>query len=360
MSWLHWSIVTTFLWTIQNSSMYYFTNIASMNAMAVNTFSRGIGIVCMICYILISGLSSQIRKNIVINIFFTDIFFIIVSSILMLLGNIFLYMSYSKMPHYQNASVATGISNICIIISTLLSYFFLNGTLSFSSGFGVIMCFIALSIATTGWDITKVFSRTDRKVKNKGDDKRHDDKRHDDKKWGEHDDHEAAHHTKYENSTWTTYALYSAVFYGFGMFSTLALAKYGIKLNSLSSSIMIIFIEFVIGILIYLLFTNKHIVKTYSLKKYGLHNYSHDLERLVSNKKFILNGILNGICEAFGLFGLINSYKSVSNGGMVDAITGGYAIIQALLLYAIYNTSLNMSTIVGLVTQCIGVYFIQK
>ena len=358
MSWLKWAIGTAFLWAIQSVSTYYFTTITLINSVAVNTFTRGIGLLCVICYIVISGLSSKVQKDIGI-ILSTDFFFMIVSSILMLLGNVFLYMSYAKIPHNKNASVATGLSNICIIISTMLSYLFLNGTLSLSSGFGIIVCFIALSIATTGGDISAIFSHKHTKH-NGHDDKNgvgHQDDDHHDK---DHQDKDHQGREKNKHSNWITYALYSAVFYGLGMFSTLALAKYCKNLNSISSSVMILLIEFIIGIIIYFSFKNKSISKTYAVKKYGLHNYSRDLDNLCSNKKFILNGILNGICEAGGLFGLLNSYKGVSNGGMVDAITGSYAIIQAPLLYAVYNTPLQMRTMLGLLTQGVGMYFIQK
>jgi len=373
MSWLKWAIGTAFLWAIQSVSTYYFTTITLINSVAVNTFTRGIGLLCVICYIVISGLSSKVQKDIGI-ILSTDIFFMIVSSILMLLGNVFLYMSYAKIPHNKNASVATGLSNICIIISTMLSYLFLNGTLSLSSGFGIMVCFIALSIATTGGDISAIFSHKHTKHNGQHDkngvghqDHDHQDHDHQDHDNQDHDhqdhdnqDHDNQGRKKNKHSNWITYALYSAVFYGLGMFSTLALAKYGKTLNSISSSMMIILIEFIIGIIIYFSFKNKSISKTYAVKKYGLHNYSRDLDNLCSNKKFILNGILNGICEAGGLFGLLNSYKGVSNGGMADAITGSYAIIQAPLLYAVYNTPLQMRTMLGLLTQGVGMYFIQK
>ena len=63
MSWLKWAIGTAFLWAIQSVSTYYFTTITLINSVAVNTFTRGIGLLCVICYIVISGLSSKVQKD---------------------------------------------------------------------------------------------------------------------------------------------------------------------------------------------------------------------------------------------------------------------------------------------------------
>ena len=336
MKWLFWAFFASVLWAIQSVTAYYFTNKLGINSASLNTFTQGAGVMFMICYMLFYSETLKIRNNIV-TIFSKSPLFMILVGIFMLFGNIFIYMSYAAVPSTVNAGLATGLSNISIILNTFLSYLFFKARISTSASLGIIVCFISLFIAV---GYTKEgFNNGNECIE------------------GVCENNGEKHNT---NHLWIIYALCSAVFYGLGMFFTIILTKNVKNIDMLSISVMILFIQCIIGLFVYVLFLNNTISNTYQTAEFGLDKYSHDLQAIFTNKSDILYGIINGLCEAGGIFAVVKSYQTVPNGGMSDAISGSYSIIQAPLLYYIYNTPLPPNTMVGLIGQIIGVFLIQK
>ena len=117
---------------------------------------------------------------------------------------------------------------------------------------------------------------------------------------------------------------------------------------------MIPLVEVLIGLVFYILFRDRDISKSYEVKKYGLHSYSSNLGELISNREYFLNIIFNGACDVGGLICLIVSYSLAPNGGMADAVSGGYALLQAPLLHLVFGTPLNAEMMLGLGGQVIG------
>ena len=340
MSWALWAFFASALWAIQSVTAYYFTNKLSINSASLNTFTQGVGVMCMICYMLFYNESLKIWNNI-LTIFSKSPLFMILVGIFMLFGNVFIYMSYAAVPSTVNAGIATGLSNISIILNTFLAYLFLQESISASASLGIVICFISLFIAV-GYSKEGFNNECIEGVcENNGE----------------------KHSNKQKNNTnhlWIIYALCSAVFYGLGMFFTMILTKNVKHIDMLSISVMILFIQCIIGLLVYVLFLNTAISNTYQTAEFGLDKYSHDLQAIFTNKSDIWYGIINGLCEAGGIFAVVKSYQTVPNGGMSDAISGSYSIIQAPLLYYIYNIPLPPNTIIGLIGQIIGVFLIQK
>ena len=119
MDWVGWSILTTVLWAIQSVSTYYFTNKEQYNPTAVNTFTRFIGAILIIIYIVMGKDKNKILGD--VNKLLRKTgglpFITLSAGVFMMLGNILLYMAYSVIPENINAGLATGISELSIILS---------------------------------------------------------------------------------------------------------------------------------------------------------------------------------------------------------------------------------------------------
>jgi hypothetical protein len=144
------------------------------------------------------------------------------------------------------------------------------------------------------------------------------------------------------------------------MFVTNALTKKMPNVNILAISTMIPLIEFIIGIILFIMFRDDNLSQQYQIRTYGLKNYSNDLAELTTKNSYILNGILNGLCEAGGLFCLVKSYSTSPNGGLSDAISGGYAVLQAPLLTMAFGTPLSLNVMLGLIGQVAGTMLMQR
>ena len=330
MKWLFWAMLSASIFAVQSVSTYYFTNRRQLNAAAVNTLTRFTGVVALTIYVLYKKTFLEsfagMGRMLTISPFIT-----LLSSVSMLLGNITLYIAYSMMPYNVNAGLATGISNISIIISTVLAYILLRSKLTIESGGGIVVSVISLFIATAG---IKLIKKTKPQLKETKEQKE-----------------SPLTQTQYD---WFTYSLLSALFYGLGMFATNALTKRIPNLNLLSLGAMIPLTEALIGLIFYISFRDRDISKSYEVKKYGLHGYSRDLGELISNREYFLNSIFNGACDVGGLIALIVSYSLAPNGGMADAVSGGYALLQAPLLHLVFGTPLDASMMLGLGGQLIG------
>lgn len=123
---------------------------------------------------------------------------------------------------------------------------------------------------------------------------------------------------------------------------------------------MIPLIEFIIGIILFIIFRDENLSKKYQTSTYGLKNYSNDLAELTTKNSYILNGILNGLCEAGGLFCLVKSYSTSPNGGLSDAISGGYAVIQTPLQTMVFGSPFTLNVMLGLIGQVAGTMLMQR
>tara|TARA_Y100000389_G_scaffold197996_1_gene233657 strand:+ start:1027 stop:2061 length:1035 start_codon:yes stop_codon:yes gene_type:complete len=344
MTWLIWAILSAILWAIQSVSTFYFTNKQQLNSTAVNTLTRGIGVVCIIVYSLFTSKLGVIFRSIK-KLFLQEPIITILSTIFLFLGNIYLYMAYSIMPYDVNAGLATGISNISIIISTLLAFLFLKGMVSFTQGSGIIVSFLSLFVASAGIHFIKKTTSSTKDGKEQNPDSQ---------------STQAKKVHEQNQNTWITNSLISALFYGLGAFTTNMLTKKVANIHILAISTMIPLIELIIGLIVFILFRDDNISQKYQIKAYGLNNYSNNLAELITDKKYLLNGILNGLCEAIGLFCLVKSYKTAPNGGMSDAISGGYAVLQAPLLTLVFGTPISANVMLGLIGQVVGTMLMQK
>jgi drug/metabolite transporter (DMT)-like permease len=346
MTWIFWSILTTILWAIQSVSTYYFTNKQKYNATAVNTFSHLFGTILIIIFIIVNKDRKKILSD--LHKIYTKVPFIMLcSSIFMMFGNILLYMAYSIIPSNINAGLATGISELSIILSTFLAYMFLKSKISATQGGGILICFFSLWVATVGTTIVKKTKKERKKAVGEDSDTSKDDIKQQEKP------------IEY-NYKWFTYSILSALFYSLGMFTTNLLTKKIKNINTVSISFLVPFIQLVIGVLLFLLLQSKDISKELEKAEYGLDNYVRDTKNLFSEKKNILNGLINGIGEAGGMIGLVKAYSTAANGGIVDAITGGYAVLQAPLLKLIFDVPLDKNVLFGLVGQVIGSILLLK
>ena len=143
MKWVFWAMLSASIFAVQSVSTYYFTNRRQLNAAAVNTLTRFAGVVVLTIYVLykktfLESLAGMGRM-LTVSPFIT-----LLSGISMLLGNITLYIAYSMMPYNINAGLATGISNISIILSAVLAYILLKSKLTIRAGGGIIVCVISL------------------------------------------------------------------------------------------------------------------------------------------------------------------------------------------------------------------------
>lgn len=349
MNWVGWSILTTVLWAIQSVSTYYFTNKEQYNPTAVNTFTRFIGAILIIIYVFVSKDKNKIFDD--VNKLMRKTrglpFITLSAGIFMMLGNILLYMAYSVIPENINAGLATGISELSIILSTFLAYIFLKSKISYTQGGGILICVFSLWIATVGTTIVKKTKNSRKKFV--GEDNNKSEQSVDDQE-----------KPIYYNYKWLTYSILSAIFYSLGMFSTNLLTKKIKNIDTIAISLAIPIIEFCIGIIAYILLHFTAINNVFGKEKYGLKNYVKDLGNLFSEKRNILNGIINGVGEAGGIIGLVKGYNTASNGGLVDAITGGYAVLQAPLLKLIFGVPLEKKVIFGLIGQALGTYLLLK
>ena len=346
MTWIFWSILTTILWAIQSVSTYYFTNKQKYNATAVNSFSHLFGTILIIIFIAINKDKKKILSD--VNRIYTKVPFIMLcSSIFMMLGNILLYMAYSVIPSNINAGLATGISELSIILSTFLAYMFLKSKISALQGGGILICFFSLWVATVGTTIVKKTKKGRQKAVGEAPDDSKGNIKQPEK------------HIEY-NYMWFTYSILSAIFYSLGMFTTNLLTKRISNVNTVSISFLVPLIQLIIGIILYIILQINEISKELEKAEYGLDNYVRDTKKLFSEGKNILNGLINGIGEAGGMIGLVKAYSSSPNGGLVDAITGGYAVLQAPLLKLIFDVPLQKNILIGLIGQVIGSYLLLK
>lgn len=344
--WFLWSLFATIVWAIQSVSTYYFTNKKQYNATAVNSFSHLFGTIVIFTFILLNKEKKKIFSD--VNRIYTNVPFIMLSSaIFMMLGNILLYMAYSFTPSNINAGIATGISELSIIFSTFLAYIFLKSKISFMQGGGIMLCFFSLWVATVGTTIVK----KTKKIRKK--------------EVGENTTVSNENISKEEapienNYKWFTYSILSAIFYSLGMFSTNLLTKKVKNINTVSISFLVPVIQLIIGIFLYISFHITYVSKSIGKAKYGLDNYVRDINSLFSEKTNILNGILNGLGEGGGIIALVKAYNSSPNGGIVDAISGGYSVLQAPLLKLIFDVPLKSNVVLGLIGQTIGSYLLLK
>lgn len=346
MEWIVWSLITTVLWAIQSVSTYYFTNKQQYNATAVNTFTRFIGTILIIVYILVEKSKNKILTD-VKKLVAAVPFIVLCAGIFMMLGNIFLYMAYSIIPNNINAGLATGISEVSIIFSTVLAYIFLKSKISYRQGGGIFICFLSLWFATVGTTLLKKTKTSRKKLVNEDTDKSKQDIKNQEGKID-------------YNYEWFTLSILSAIFYALGMFSTNLLTKKIKNINTISISVLIPLVEFIIGIIIFILFQIKYFSDAFQKSKYGLNNYVQDVKKLFTQSNNLLNGLINGIGEAGGIIGLVKGYNTAANGGLVDAITGGYAVLQAPLLKLMFNVPLERKVILGLIGQVIGTMILLK
>ena len=152
---------------------------------------------------------------------------------------------------------------------------------------------------------------------------------------------------------WIFLCLLSALSYGLAAFTSYTIIHKHKNINKNSLTISLFIYEVLIGLSIYLFFTFDN------NKKYNhgfFKNHNKDLHELLTNIKNLPFVFGSAIFNASGLITLYKGYANSPNPGFVDAISNLYTTTQSLLNWAMFNTPLNNTQIIGLVFASISIF----
>ena len=152
---------------------------------------------------------------------------------------------------------------------------------------------------------------------------------------------------------WIFLCLLSALSYGLSAFTSYTIIHKHKNINKNSLTISLFIYEVLIGLSIYLFFTFDN------NKKYNhgfFKNHNKDLDELLTNIKNLPFVFGSAIFNASGLITLYKGYATSPNPGFVDAISNLYTTTQSLLNWAMFNTPLNNTQIIGLIFASISIF----
>lgn len=342
MNWLLSSFISNFSFAFQSLISYKLSSVNNYNTLALNTSTHAAYLILSFIFsFLIYFIDPKSVNNLLYSIVFLFKKFnitILFYALLSLLGNSILYFAYSKGKQLDNINpgIASTLSNFSLIISIALPYYFYNMKINSKNLTGIIVYLFSVFL----------LSHTNSKTKetNKNSNSKNITKEGFNNK-------EKQNNKKYFE--WIFLCLLSALSYGLAAFTSYTIIHKHKNINKNSLTLSLFIYEVLIGLTIYLFFTFDN-NKNYNNGFFKNHN--KDLRELLTNIKNLPFVFGSAIFNATGLITLYNGYANSPNPGFVDAISNLYTTTQSLLNWAMFNTPLNNTQIIGLILASISIF----
>ena len=349
MNWLLYSLISSAAFGLESTISYDLVEVEKLGSAALNTVIHTIFVAVGLSLAMIT------KKNNILKDF-TKILtnysvWIILAGICGLFGNVFLYWAYVLGDDVNPGIIAT-MSNVAIVISTLLAYLVYDAKITGKQGLGMLVMIIAFGMASmsnSSKDSSKIVGKK-HQGKNSGSTSAsnkktaHPQQQQQQVQVGQMG--QVAHHqgisgnvkkkNKVENYKWIIVTLLSALAYGGLSFFQYVITKKDKKLNMLALGLGVALIESIIGIIIYCI---SRINK--GIEKGPFKNYKKDIETLLKPEYYLYN-IGAALCDGLGLSALLKSYTLAKNPGISDVISDSYTILQSILAYIIYGKSMDV------------------
>ena len=349
MNWLLSSFLSNFSFAFQSLISYKLSSVNNYNTLALNTSTHAAYLILSFIFsFFLYFINPKSIHNLISNILFLfknfniTIFFY---ALLSLLGNSILYFAYSKGKQLDNINpgIASTLSNFSLIISIALPYYFYNMKINFKNLIGIFVYLFSVFL------LSHTNSKTEKG--NKDSKSKNNTKENFDNKEKQNNKKSSDYSKKYFE--WIFLCLLSALSYGFAAFTSYTIIHKHKNINKNSLTISLFIYEVLIGLSIYLFFTFNN------NKKYNhgfFKNHNKDLHELLTNIKNLPFVFGSAIFNASGLITLYKGYANSPNPGFVDAISNLYTTTQSLLNWAMFNTPLNNTQIIGLVFASISIF----
>lgn len=343
MNWLLSSFLSNFSFAFQSLISYKLSSLNNYNTLALNTSTHAAYLLLsLVISFFIYYINPISINNLVNNIFFLfknyniTIFFY---ALLSLFANSILYFAYTKGKQLDNINpgIASTLTNFSLIISIALPYYFYNMKINFKNLIGIFIYLISVFLLSHTNSKSKEISKHDNTKNNTKE---------------SFNNKKSSDYSK-EYLEWIFLCLLSALLYGLAAFTSYTIIHKHNNINKNSLTISLFTYEVLIGLSIYLFFIfNNNEKYNYGFFK----NHNKDLRDLLTNIKNFPLVFGSAIFNATGIITLYKGYVNSPNPGFVDAISNLYTTTQTLLNWAIFNTPLNNTQIVGLVFASISIF----
>tara|TARA_Y100000389_G_scaffold50588_1_gene46288 strand:- start:9879 stop:10889 length:1011 start_codon:yes stop_codon:yes gene_type:complete len=224
-----------------------------------------------------------------------------------------------------NPGIAASLSNISLVISSVLPVLFYGSQLALHNVLGIIIYLIG------------AYFLTKREVKTAKTAKPTDDRDVSGKQWWE----------------WLAFALGSGLLYGIGAFLGYVITKRRRTSvgGTFSQSYALYLSQALIGIMISILVA----VKPSIAREGMLQSYNADLYRIMDSPSFAFITMIGGLSGAAGITALFNSYTTAPNPGFSDAVSNLYTATVAIASWLLFGASIGKSQIMGLVLSGLSI-----
>lgn len=225
-----------------------------------------------------------------------------------------------------NPGIAASLSNISLVISSVLPVLFYGSQLAFHNIIGIIIYLIgAYFLTKQNSDDTKKTVKPTDDTDVSGD------------QWWE----------------WLAFALGSGFLYGIGAFLGYVITKRRRTSvgGTFSQSYALYLSQALIGILISILIA----VEPSIARKGMFKSYNADLYRIMETPSFALITMIGGLSGAAGITALFNSYATAPNPGFSDAVSNLYTATVAIASWVLFGASIGKSQIMGLVLSGLSI-----
>ena len=330
--WILYALLSNLAFTVQDLVAYRYTSAKALNSFAVGAgFHLWVAAFAPILYFIYKFYDPK-TPNLILGAYDTAKQAGLLLSLYALLlfgANGLLYYAYDIGARNSNINpgITASLSNVSLIISSLLPVIFFQAQLTMSNILGIVIYFIG------GWFLT-------RPKRNNASPKRAkpiSDKDVDGYQWWK----------------WLFLAVGSGLLYGLAAFCGFLITKR--TRTSAGSSIFQSYALYVTQGIISLMLALV-IVFDPSIQNTGiLKNYSFDLYNIFSSPAVGLPILLGGFGGAAGIAALYRSYAKAPNPGFSDAISNLYVASTAIASWILYDTPLSSEQMVGMVLSGVSI-----
>lgn len=324
--WILYALLSNIAFTVQDLVAFRYTSSAALNGFAVGA---GYHIIIAVVAPLINYLYSlYYRKtpSIILGAYKSvknSSLILFIYALFLFLANGCLYVAYDLGARQNNINpgVTASLSNVSLIISTLLPVIFFNAKMSLTNVLGIIIYFVAGYFLTTPSPV-QTSSHNARPES---------DKDVEGKQWYQ----------------WFGYSLSSGLLYGLAAFCGFILTRRTRTSagSSLMQSYALYVSQAIISILVAIALALNPTLGTAQLVK----GYNYDLYDIFTETRLGMPIFAGGLGGALGVAALFTSYSTAPNPGFADAISNLYVASTAIASWLLFKTPLSNEQVLGMI-----------
>lgn len=330
--WILYALLSNLAFTAQDLVAYRYTSAKALNSFAIGAgFHLWVAVSAPIIYFMYKFYAPK-TPNLILGAYNTARkagALLPLYALLLFCANGLLYYAYDVGARDSNINpgITASLSNVSLIISSLLPVIFFQAQLTMSNILGIVIYFIG------GWFLTR--PKRDNAAPKRA--KPISDKDVEGNQWWK----------------WLFLAVGSGLLYGLAAFCGFLITRR--TRTSAGSSIFQSYALYVAQAIISLILALV-IVFYPSIQNTGiLKSYNFDLYDIFTTPTIGLPILVGGIGGATGITALYKSYASAPNPGFSDAISNLYVASTALVSWALYDTPLSSEQMVGMVLSGVSI-----